>query len=131
MFDQKTQICIIASVLFLLLVSSNSNATFADKEECKEIGNDHGDAKESEKKFYQQLETQDFCDFVEDIDREQIQGEIREDSKWDWEDFAETKVFQTAFEDAVFCMLERYDLPDGNDKQLADYEIMDCGQGNY
>ena len=129
----KNKIFIITGLLLFLAIGSVSGLASGEKdnEECKEVGDNHGDTSESENKFYKQLNTQEFCEFVEDVDREEIKGEIREDTKWDWEDFVETKVFQTAFEDAVFCMLERYDLPDGNDKQLADYEIQQCGQNAY
>ena len=125
------ELIIITGLLVLLLVPVYSLARVEGSEECKEIGDNHGDTSESESKLYKQLETQNFCEFVQDHDREEIKGEIREDTKHDWEWFVQTKVFQTAFEDAIFCMLDRYDLPDDGDKRLAGYEIQDCGQGNY
>jgi hypothetical protein len=98
-----------------------------DNEECKKVGNNHDGNKASEQKFYSLMNKTEFCDFVKMHDAEKIEGEIREDSKHDWHWFTSTKVWETAFEEAKFCMLERFDLPNNGKKTLGGYELEECG----
>lgn len=137
MFRQT--ICVL-SLLALSLVLLPSY-TFAADDECDGVGENHDDNNPSEKYFFRILNEKTLCDVVDDIDAMKAEGSIEEDSKHDWDWFTQTRVFQEkpqelteeGFENFKICAYERYhEFPkDNGDFHLAEYEIDNCGRGEY
>lgn len=118
----------------ILLVSGNSNVTYAV--ECEDIkgemdwgSEDHDDNNPSEKKFYKVLEEKTFCEVNKMIDHEEVEGEIKEDTKHDIDWLRNTIYYQSVDEEVQDCIDDAYfDSPDGDgDDNAADYEMLECG----
>lgn len=127
----------------LFLGATNIAGTYAEeeKDECDGVGTNHGDNSPSEKRFFKILNEKTLCDVVDEIDGMEAEGSIQEDTKHDWEWFTQTRVFQEkpeelseeGFENFKICAHERYhEFPESNgDFHLAEYEIDNCGRGDY
>ena len=135
MFRKDTTAIVMAILMSsILLVSGNSNVTFA--EECEDIkgeekwdGEGHGDNNPSSNEFKEMLndDSVTICEFAEAIDHMEIKGSVS-----DWTDFEETTVFMSTTEKVQDCLKDRFDLPDDDgDEHLADYEIQKCATGDY
>lgn len=119
----------------LLLAGSILNVNSANAVDCEDIKGEmdwgsqsHDDNNPSEKKFYNALEENTFCEVVKDIDHMNIKGEIQEDSKHDWDWLVTTIFFESVDEKSQNCMEDGYfDSPDDSGKDnLADYEMLEC-----
>ena len=130
------------SLLFLGTMSiAGTGITYAEKDECKGVGENHDDNNPSEKRFFKILQEKTLCDVVDEIDGMKAEGSIEEDTKHDWDWFINTRVFQEkpeelseeGFENFKICAHERYhEFPESNgDFHLAEYEIDNCGRGDY
>ena len=110
---------------FLPLYNSVSAQEFNDDGYCDKVGDNHGDNKASEREFKEHLDKH-ICELSDCIDEESCEGSIR-----NYGDFKQTQAYKTSNELITDCFEDRHDLPDNKGKHLADYEIMDCAQGNY
>lgn len=89
------------SVTFIVTLFMSGNSLYADKVECEDIkgvekwsSEGHDDNNPSERKFYKALEEKTFCEVNEMIDHEEVEGEIKEDSKHDLDWLKETIYYQ-------------------------------------
>ena len=75
------------------------------------------------------LEEKTFCEVNEMIDHEEVEGEIKEDSKHDLDWLKETIYYQSVDEEVQECIDDAYeDSPDDDgDDNAADYEMLECG----
>ena len=133
MFTKKVSIGLLA-LLTIALIPAYSNSVSAV--ECEDIAGkekwgseDHDDNNPSEKKFYKALEEKTFCEVVEGVDHEELEGEIQEDTKYDM-DWLEGTTAYMSIEgtETEECIRNAYfDSPDDNGKDnAADYELLDC-----
>ena len=128
----------ILAVVGVFLISIQGNMLYADKIECEDIkgkhtwrDDGHGDNDASEKRFYKVLEEGEktFCEVNEMIDHEKLEGEIKEDTKYDMDWLKETTYYQSVDEEAQENLRDAYynsPSSDGKDN-LADYEMVESG----
>ena len=102
-------------------------------EECEDIAGvekwdseGHGDNNPSEKKFFNDMDENTFCEHAEGIDHMKYEGAIREDTKHDWDWFEDTMVYMSAGEETQEELEELYDLPDDGKKNLEAYEFLEA-----
>lgn len=123
---------IILGILAMVFLTIHGSTAFAVK--CEDIKGvmkwnpeGHDDNNPSESKFFKAVEEKTFCEVNKDIDHMKIKGEIKEDSKHDWDWFKTTMMYQSVDEEAQHKMWEAYsESPDSSgDKNLADYEMVE------
>lgn len=124
------------AVTLVVTLLTNGNTVYADKVECEDIKGEtdwgsesHDDNNPSEKKFFKVLEEKTFCEVNEMIDHEEVEGEIKEDTKHDLDWLKGTIYYQSVDEEVQECIDDAYkNSPDGDgDDNTADYEMLECG----
>jgi hypothetical protein len=134
--NKKIMSAYMIAVTFVVTLFVNGNTIYADRIECEDIkgvekwsSEGHDDNNPSEKKFYKALEEKTFCEVNEMIDHEEVEGEIKEDSKHDLDWLKETIYYQSVDEEVQECIDDAYeDSPDEDgDDNAADYEMLECG----
>jgi hypothetical protein len=135
MNKNKVLVALCTTLVLALMLHTNLAQTFAVKcEDIKYEGDDalkwtgegHDDNNPSEGKFFKALEEKTFCEVNKDIDHMKIKGEIKEDTKHDWEYFKTTMYYQSTDEESQHKLWKAYsESPDSSgDKNLADYEMV-------
>lgn len=120
----------------LISIIGNNSIGYAKEIECEDItgkhdwqDDGHDDNEASEKKFYKAVENEPFCKVNKMIDHEQIEGEIKEGTKYDMDWLKETIYYQSVDEEAQENLRDAYyNSPDSDgDNNLADYEMVEAG----
>jgi len=125
---------LLSSIVITMMLGGNVLNSNVHAAKCEDIkgtmkwnGEGHDDNNPSEKKFFKALDEKTFCEVNKDIDHMKIKGEIKEDTKHDFDWLKETMYYQSVDEEAQHKLWESYsESPDDDgDKNLADYEMVE------